>query len=98
MPMDLDPVSPLGVVLFVFLVAVTLHSWIDLTRNRNRNPEPVDHLDPSMFREHMVCDRCGAGVDEIEIGPLNDISEPCMARCNRCGFEWVLVAPFRGQI
>ena len=96
--MDLDPVSPLGVVLFVFLVAYALHSWVDLTRNRNRDPEPVERLDPSVFSEHMTCDRCGAGVEEIEVGPLNDISEPCMARCNRCGFEWVFIAPFRGLI
>jgi hypothetical protein len=96
--MDLDPVSPLGMVLFVLLVAMTLHSWLDLTRNRNRNPEPVERFDPSVFSEHIVCDRCGAGVEEIEIGPMNGISDPCMARCNRCGFEWVFIAPYRGLI
>jgi hypothetical protein len=96
--MDLDPVSPLGVLLFVFLVAFTLHSWIDLTRNRNRNPEPVERLDTSVFGAQITCDRCGAGVEEIEIGPENAISDPCMARCSRCGFEWVFIAPFRGLI
>jgi len=97
-PIDFDPVGPLGVILFVFLVAYTLHSWVDLTRNRHKNPEPVERLDPSAFREQITCDRCGAGAEEIEIGPMNGVSNPCMARCNRCGFEWVYIAPYRGQV
>ena len=94
--MDLDLVSPLGVLVFVFLVSLTLHYWIDLGRNRHRNPEPVTRFDYTKFKDQIICGKCGAGSDEIELGPRNDLYNPCMARCTRCGSEWVFTEPIRG--
>ena len=94
--MDLDPVSPLGVVIFVFLVSMALHYWIDLSRNRHRNPEPMIRLDYTKFKDPIICGNCGAGSDEIELGPMDDLYDPCMARCTRCGSEWMFTEPIRG--
>jgi len=89
--------SPLGY-LFLFSV-VTLIFWlfgffspahVGVSEDRWRDRD-VDIW--KIAQDMLVCEKCGAGRDEITVAPWQGLFNPLMATCKRCGHEWIYTDP-----
>ena len=93
-PVELDPVSPLGILVYIASVSVILFFMVDMKKNVFKDPNQVTRYRYEKFKDQYVCPSCGAGSDDIVVGPRGGLFEPLMARCTKGGSEWIFTEPF----